>query len=265
MMSWQELADKSKKKEEPELRDAEDEEESEAQEQGGQQRESEVNMEEGVGDEEFGKRIVRKLHDPKLPSENEVKEHYLSGHLPFRSWCPHCVKGRGKEMEHKKQDEEQTGIPEYHLDYCFPGDEHGERLTVLVVIERYTKMKRAIVVPSKGSTGNYAARMVLDLIHECGDKNREVIVKSDQEAAIKNLVDEVDREKALHGGGRWVVDHSPVGASASNGFVERAIQFVQGQIRVLKLALEKRWNMDIPTRHAVIAWIVEYSAFLLNR
>ena len=38
MMSWQELADKSKKKtEEPELRDAEDKEESEAQEQGGQQ------------------------------------------------------------------------------------------------------------------------------------------------------------------------------------------------------------------------------------
>ena len=79
MMSWQEWADKSKKKDELGLRDTEDKEESEAQEQGGQQRESEVNMEEGVGDEEFGKRIVRKLHDPKLPSENEVKEHYLRG------------------------------------------------------------------------------------------------------------------------------------------------------------------------------------------
>ena len=35
MMSWPELADKSEKKEEPELRDTEDMEESEAQEQGG--------------------------------------------------------------------------------------------------------------------------------------------------------------------------------------------------------------------------------------
>ena len=66
MMSWQEWADKSKKKDELGLRDTEDKEESEAQEQGGQQRESEVNMEEGVGDEEFGKRIVRKLHDPNV-------------------------------------------------------------------------------------------------------------------------------------------------------------------------------------------------------
>ena len=35
------------------------------------------------------------------------------------------------------------------MDYCFPGDEF-DRLIVLVVIERYTKMKKAVVVPSKG-------------------------------------------------------------------------------------------------------------------
>ena len=33
-------------------------------------------------------------------------------------------------------------------------------------------MKKAVVVPSKGSTGRYAARMVIDLIEECGDKDR---------------------------------------------------------------------------------------------
>ena len=39
-------------------------------------------------------------------------------------------------------------------------------------------MKRAVVVPPKGSTGRYAVRMVVDLIEECGDKDRTVIVKS---------------------------------------------------------------------------------------
>ena len=88
-------------------------------------------------------------------------------------------------MEHrKKDDEDQAGIPEYTMDYCFPGDEHGERLTVLVVVEKYTKMKKAIVVPNKGSTGTYAAKVVLDLMRECGDKDREVIVKTDQEPAL---------------------------------------------------------------------------------
>ena len=51
------------------------------------------------------------------------------------------------------------------MDYCFLGDEF-DRLT-----ERYTKMKKAVVVPSKGSTGSYAARMVIELINECGDKD----------------------------------------------------------------------------------------------
>ena len=60
------------------------------------------------------------------------------------------------------------------MDYCLPGDEHGERLTVLV-IKVYTKVKKAVVVPNKGSTGSYAAGTVNELIHECGD--RDMIVK----------------------------------------------------------------------------------------
>ena len=52
-------------------------------------------------------------------------------------------------------------------------------------------MKKAVVVLSKGSTGMYAARKVMELISECGDKDRDVIVKTDQEPAIKFLVVDV--------------------------------------------------------------------------
>ena len=71
-----------------------------------------------------------------------------------------------------KNAEAESGIPEYHLDYCFPGDEEGERLTVLVGVERYSRMKKAVVVPSKGSTGWYAAKMIMELMRECGDTDR---------------------------------------------------------------------------------------------
>ena len=54
-------------------------------------------------DQDHGQRRVRKLHDPQLPSEKEVQEHYLSGHMPYRSWCHHCVRGRGREMDHLKR------------------------------------------------------------------------------------------------------------------------------------------------------------------
>ena len=72
--------------------------------------------------------------------------------------------GRGKEMDHKrKKESEEPSVPEYHIDYCFPVDEDGQKLTLLVVVEKHSKMKRAVVVPSKGSKGRYGASMVMDL------------------------------------------------------------------------------------------------------
>ena len=213
-------------------------------------------------EQEAGKRGIRKLHDPKLPKEDEVKEHYLSGHMPYRSWCPHCVKGRGKEMDHKKGEDEQGGIPEYHLDYCFPGDEHGERLTVLVAIERHSKMKKAVVVPSKGSTGNYAAKMVVELINECGDKDREVIIKTDQEPAIQFLVDDVCTNRT---GARTIKEVSPKYSKGSNGVVERAVQGVEQCLRTMKSSLDDRMGVKVDVRHPVITWLCEYVGFMMNR
>ena len=46
-------------------------------------------------------RDVRKMVDPLLPSQKEIDAHELT-HLPFRNWCRHCMRGRGKEMAHKK-------------------------------------------------------------------------------------------------------------------------------------------------------------------
>lgn len=76
------------------------------------------------------------------------------------------------------------------MDYCFPGDEFDHRLMVLVVIKKYTKMKKAVVVPNN-SAGRYAAKLVLELIDECGDKDSDIILKTDQEPAIKLLVDDI--------------------------------------------------------------------------
>ena len=136
-----------------------------------------------------------------------MKEHEESGHIPYRSWCPHCVMGRGKEMDHRRRKaEEEGGIPEYHMDYCFPGDDIEHKLTILVVIERYSKMKRAIVVPNKGSTGSYAARMVVDMINEGGDRDRDIIIKTDQEPAIRFLVDDVCANRT---GARTIREEAP--------------------------------------------------------
>ena len=46
-------------------------------------------------------REMRRLVDPRRPSQEEVDEHELT-HLPYRNWCPICVKAKGKELNHRK-------------------------------------------------------------------------------------------------------------------------------------------------------------------
>jgi hypothetical protein len=213
-------------------------------------------------DEPEEARRPRRMADPTKPSAREVEEHRLT-HLPYRSWCWACVRGRGKNAAHTKLKEEKS-VPEIHFDYMFVGmkDEPGEVLTCLVAREALSKMMLAMVVPSK-SPSSFVVKRVLAFLDEVGCTHNDVTVKSDQEASINSLVDEIGRARG--GGGKWMKEHSPVGASASNGVVERAIQSVQAQVRVLKLALEDKWKAEIPTQHAIMPWMVEYAAFLLNR
>ena len=69
--------------------------------------------------------VVKKLRDPKLPTQEEVDRHYLTGHMKFRDWCPVCVKSQGKEMDHTRDKRKERILPEYSFDHCFLGDELG--------------------------------------------------------------------------------------------------------------------------------------------
>ena len=54
--------------------------------------------------------------------------------------------------------------------------------------------------------------------------------------------------------------NSTVGESQSSGRVENAVQRVQGLIRALKDALERRLNTRIWSSDAIFPWMVEWSA-----
>ena len=69
-------------------------------------------------EEEAGMRKCVRMQDPKLPSKTEVEEHNIT-HLPFRSWCRHCVRGRGKEMPPYRSTEDPV-MHEFHFDWAFP-------------------------------------------------------------------------------------------------------------------------------------------------
>ena len=59
---------------------------------------------------------------PITPSLKEVLEHRLT-HLPYRSWCPHCVRGKGRNDRHGVSGQKgiDLGIPKVVSDYFFIG------------------------------------------------------------------------------------------------------------------------------------------------
>ena len=105
--------------------------------------------------------FVRNLGDPRLPTKEEVEQHRIRRHIPYRNWCPECVKAMGKEMGYYRDKGKVRDIPEYSWDYCFPGDELGYKWTVLLGKERKTGMIMSSAVPEKGGGHKVHDRQVL--------------------------------------------------------------------------------------------------------
>ena len=40
--------------------------------------------------------------DPLRPTKEEVDQHNLTCHAQYRSWRPHCVRGRGQSSPHQQ-------------------------------------------------------------------------------------------------------------------------------------------------------------------
>ena len=137
-------------------------------------------------------------------------------------------------------------------------------MAILVVKEEKTRMKMSAAVPSK-SSGMYIAKRVVAWMKEVGCALGDMVMKSDQEAAIEAIVKNVGRIRAEQGGGKYHVKASPVASSRSNGSVERAILSVQQMVRTLRSALMRRWGVKVPTKHPVMPWLIEYASFLFNR
>ena len=66
-------------------------------------------------------------------------------------------------------------------------------------------------------------------------------------------------------GSKTVPERPPEGERQSNGIVERAVGLVAGQARTLKAALEHRLGTRVPPEARTLCWLVEFTAYLMNR
>ena len=72
--------------------------------EGGAEIEQDVDDEVGGGEVQRGMadegRRVKKLQNPKMPPQDEIDDHEIAGHFPFKAWYAHCGRGYGQEDAH---------------------------------------------------------------------------------------------------------------------------------------------------------------------
>ena len=65
---------------------------------------------------------VKVARNPGDPTKEEVEQHNVT-HVPYRSWCHHCVRGRACGRQHREReaevDDEEAPVPRVHLDYWY--------------------------------------------------------------------------------------------------------------------------------------------------
>ena len=116
--------------------------------------------------EDEGRRVPRKVAEPRMPTQVEIEEHNIT-HLPYRSWCIHCVRGRGEQAGHLRQEERpENAIPEVHMDYCFMGRKSDDVQPILVARDRDTRMIVSFLVQKKGAVDDYVIRRLLQFFRE---------------------------------------------------------------------------------------------------
>lgn len=217
---------------------------------------------------------LRKVY---APTKEEYANRCRSELLADRNWCPRFVKAKRKNAgHHQRGGHVQHGVPAMSADYMYfneKGDFHNR--PAMVVHDSGSQGVRATAADNKGES-ECVIRRLCGIIKHLG--YMKIACKSEQEPSIAEVNREV-RDQAhciaqsiagkadVPGACQVVVQHSPVGGSAANGAIEKAIQRVQGQLRAIKLDLEAAAGFRINPSFHIWKWLIEFAApaFLMWR
>ncbi len=205
-------------------------------------------------------RAARPARDPGAPTQAERDAH-VATHLPFRSWCAHCVHGRRDAPPHFRTKRGAGEIPEVSFDYAFiRRDDETEVATLLVMRDRDSKSIRAWALEHKGVDMAETVIRAVAGVHDLGYRGR-VLIRTDGEHALKALRNAITA--ALPDGATPIT--TPVGESASNGGIEGSVKIVKGLLRVHLAALEHKIGGKFPSGHPVLTWLVEHVTDIISK
>ena len=212
----------------------------------------------GDGEEWRRPRVKRR---PDMPTTQDIDEHFPL-HLNYRSWCAHCVAGRGVSDRHMSGDksEEPLGVT-WHADYAFmKNDEEDGMQPCLIFFDESKNCFWALCVDAKGATP-VVAKWFGDKMNDSGYSGEKVTLKSDNEESLVALQKAVAAKRK----GETVIINSPVRSSKSNGKMERSVRKWQDQLRTVKHYVESRIKRKIPPESALFTWLATFCAEIISK
>ena len=218
-------------------------------------------VEEVVDSEEEEEEAIapRKARDPSEPTA-AMREAHEATHLPYRSWCPHCVMCRKDNPGHTRVGAAEVTVPEVSIDYAFiRREEETDTQTVLVMKDRKSRALRAWLLRSKGIVQEETVEQATAGVLDFGFAG-EVVLKGDNEPALIALRDAI---KARLPGALTVP--VPPRESQSNGVIENGVKVWKAMLRVHLSALEAKIEGHIPSDHPVMAWMVPYVSDVITK
>jgi len=224
--------------------------------------------------------VPKQLVNTKGPTKKEREEHELT-HIPYRSWCEHCVKGRGRKTAHKRQvvedkKESLEQVTKIYIDFYFNGkdeegnegedDEDGENKDspAMVMYDARTRAVASWVLDSKsvteGGANDWVPAIMTQEIESWGYGHRKIILSSDGEPSILVIKDKITKLRQ----GETVPEETPVGEHQAN-LAENAVKRVREQTRTILGSLEEKCGERIDRSSPAMQWMVRWASALISR
>ena len=195
------------------------------------------------------------LKTPGEPSESERRLHELT-HLPYRDWCEHCVKAKGRQSHSVKKNDRQ---PVIQIDFSFLATENDlPKRTILNATDVQTGYAMAVVLPAKGSVEKYAVAELRRFVFEIG--RTFGIIQYDKENALKVIAK--DLCKTIGG---LSMRAAPTGHSQSQGSVGNVQRTLYGQLRALMSQVQESTGLKLTSESPMFVWCVKHAQWLINR
>ena len=174
--------------------------------------------------------LIKRPRNPSEPTPEEKQKHWAV-HLPYRSWCPVCVKARGREDSHRAQKQSKDeDLPRISMDYATVGNdqEGSDARKLLVGRDRHSRFTFCHVVRCKGIGDDRILKKVLQSIRETG--NTKMLPQTDGEPATVQLREQIIAPREH----KTMSQNPPAHDPQANGESERPVQEVKAQLRAIK-------------------------------